>query len=117
MPIGDRIKALRKEAGWSQGELAERIDADARQVSRYENGHFTPSLDAAMRLAEAFDVSLDYLVFDQAPRRALHAPENALGDRLAVVSELDHDDLASLRNIIDGLVAKRRLRLLANDIT
>ena len=117
MPIGDRIKTLRKEAGWSQGELAEHIDADARQVSRYENGRITPSLDAAMRLAEAFNVSLDHLAFDDAPRRPLHAAENVLGDRLAVVSELDADDLTSLRNIIDGLVAKRRLRVLANDIS
>lgn len=117
MPIGDRIKALRKEAGWSQGELAEKTGADARQVSRYENGRITPSLDAAMRIAEAFNVSLDHLTFDNIPRRPLHAAENALGDRLAVVAELDPDDLTALRNVIDGLVAKRRLRVLANDIT
>ena len=117
MPLGDRIKALRKETGWSQGELAEKIDSDARQVSRYENGRITPSLDAAMRIAEAFNVSLDHLVFDDSPRRPLHAAENALGDRLAVVAELDEDDLTSLRNVIDGLVAKRRLRVLADDIT
>ena len=117
MPLGDRIKALRKEAGWSQGELAEKVGTDARQVSRYENGRITPGLDTAMRIAEAFNVSLDHLTFDDVPRRALHAAENVLGDRLAAVSELDDDDLTSLRNVIDGLVAKRRLRVLANDIT
>ena len=117
MPIGDRIKELRKEAGWSQGDLADKTGGDARQVSRYENGRITPSLDAAMRIAEAFNVSLDHLVFDDSPRRPLHAAENALGDRLAVVAELDEDDLTSLRNVIDGLVAKRRLRVLADDIT
>lgn len=69
-----------------------------------------------MRLAEAFNVSLDHLVFDDVPSRPLHAAENALGDRLAVVAELDDDDLTSLRNVIDGLVAKRRLRVLADDI-
>lgn len=115
MPIGERIKTLRAEAGWSQGELADTIGADARQLSRYENGHVTPSLDAAMRLAEAFNVSLDYLTFDDVPRRPLHAAENALGDRLAAVAELDDTDLSSLRNVIDGLVAKRRLRVLANN--
>lgn len=115
VPIGERIKTLRKEAGWSQGELAEKVGGDARQLSRYENGRITPSLDAAMRLAEAFNVSLDHLTFDDVPRRPLHAAENALGDRLAVVAELDDADLTSLRNVIDGLVAKRRLRLLANN--
>lgn len=115
VPIGERIKTLRKEHGWSQGELADKAGADARQVSRYENGRITPSLDAAMRLAEAFNVSLDYLTFDDIPRRALHAADNALGDRLAAVAELDDTDLSALRNVIDGLVAKRRLRLLASN--
>ena len=68
-----------------------------------------------MRLAEAFNVSLDHLTFDDVPRRPLHAAENALGDRFATVAELDETDLSSLRNVIDGLVAKRRLRLLASN--
>lgn len=115
MPIGERIKTLRKEAGWSQSDLADKVGGDARQLSRYEKGRITPSLDAAMRLAEAFNVSLDHLTFDDIPRRPLHAAENALGDRLAAVAELDDTDRSSLRNVIDGLVAKRRLRLLANN--
>lgn len=53
-----------------QTELAQRVGStDARQLSRYENGRITPSLDAVARLAQALDVSLDYLVFDDPPRR------------------------------------------------
>lgn len=47
---GERLKALRTEAGWSQAELAEKIDSDARQVSRYENNKVAPGLEA--RLAD-----------------------------------------------------------------
>ena len=72
MPLGERIKALRKQAGWSQGELAERVSTDASQISRYENGRITPSLDALARIAQALDVSLDHLVFDDIARRPLH---------------------------------------------
>jgi transcriptional regulator with XRE-family HTH domain len=117
MPIGERIKTLRKETGWSQRELADRIGADARQVSRYENGRITPSLDAATRLAEALNVSLDHLVFDDVPRRPLHAPENILGDRLATVAELDPDELGVLASVIDGLVTKKRLRTITGGTT
>jgi transcriptional regulator with XRE-family HTH domain len=46
------LKTLRAEAGWSQTELAEKIDSDGRQVSRYENGRITPSLEALVRIAE-----------------------------------------------------------------
>lgn len=116
MPIGERIKALRKGAGLSQSELAERVGTDARQVSRYENGRITPSLEVAARIAEALDVSMDHLVFEAVPRRPLHGPENALGDRLAAVGELGEEDLASLANVIDGLVAKSRLGTLAGGL-
>jgi len=53
-------------------------------------------------------------LFDQL---SLTSSDAALGDSLATVAELDDDDLGALRNVLDGLVAKRRLRLLANDTT
>ena len=50
------------------------------------------------------------------PRRPLHAAENILGDRLAAIAELSEEDLASLRNIIDAVVAKNHLKALAGRI-
>jgi len=117
VPIGDRIRQLRKERKWSQGDLAAEVGGDAGQISRYENGHIAPSADAIVRLAEALDVSCDYLLLDDAPRRPLQAAENALGDRLSAVAELSAEDLASLRNVIDALVAKSRLKALAGGIS
>lgn len=115
--LGERIKLLRKEAGWSQAELGEKIGVDSQRVSRYENGRIIPSIDAAVRIAEAFNISLDYLLVDTVPRRPLHAAEHNLGDRLAHVGELADDDLAALVNVVDGLVAKTRLKALAGGIS
>lgn len=117
MPLGQRIKALRTEAGLSQAELAEQVGGDARQISRYENGRITPSVDALVRIAEALNVSLDHLVFDDIARRPLHSPENILGDRLASIAELNDDDRSSLLNVIDGLVTKRRVRTVAGGVS
>ena len=116
MPLGERIKELRKEASWSQSELADKVGTDARQISRYENARITPSLDALARIAETLNVSIDHLVFDDIPRRPLHAAENILGDRLAALAELNDDDRHSLLNVIDGLVTKSRLKTLAGGI-
>ncbi len=110
--LGEHIKALRKEAGWSQAELGDKVGTDSQRISRYENGRITPSLDAIVRIAQAFNVSLDYLLVDGVPRRPLHAAEDAFGDRLAVVAELGQDDLAALLNVLDGLVMKSRLKTL-----
>ncbi len=115
-PLGDRVRELRVERHWSQGELADKIGSDARQISRYEHGRITPSVDVAVKLAETFDVSLDYLLVEGAARRPLHAPDHGLGDRLALVGELDDNDRSSLLNVLDGLVAKRRLKVLAGEL-
>ncbi len=117
MALGERIRALRKEAGWSQAELGDKIGTDGGRVSRYEAGRITPSADALVRLAETFNVSIDHLLIDDIPRRSLHAPENILGDRLAAITQLDNDDLAVLNSVIDGLIAKTRLRTLAGGIS
>ncbi|HEX4345396.1 MAG TPA: helix-turn-helix transcriptional regulator [Solirubrobacteraceae bacterium] len=116
MPLGDRIKELRTELGLSQAELAQRVGTtDARQISRYENGRITPSLDAIARLAQALDVSLDYLVFDDQPRRPLHVNDHGLTERLAALAELNPEDRASLLSVLDALLTRTRVRALAND--
>jgi hypothetical protein len=51
------------------------------------------------------------------PPQPLHSAQDTLGDRLAAVAELPPDDLASLLNIIDGLVAKNRLKTLASGMS
>ena len=110
MPLGERIKTLRTEHGWSQGELADKVGTDARQISRYENSRITPSVDVLGRIAEALDVSLDHLVFEDVPRRPLHVAEDALGDRLAGIAELDPQEQDILGGVIDALLTKTRLR-------
>jgi transcriptional regulator with XRE-family HTH domain len=87
--LPERIRALRTENSWSQGQLAERIDAEQAQVSRYESGRAVPSLATVVRLAEAFGVCTDYLLVDDAPRRPFRSAEDALGD-LVTRTRLKH---------------------------
>ncbi|MGH9186027.1 MAG: helix-turn-helix domain-containing protein [Acidimicrobiales bacterium] len=91
--LGERIKQLRAEQRRSQGDLAEKIGADPGQISRYENSHIAPSTNAIVRLAEGRDVSRDFLLVDDAPRRRFRSAEDALGEHLATLAELAVDDL------------------------
>jgi transcriptional regulator with XRE-family HTH domain len=116
MALAHRVKQLRTERGWSQGELAEHVGADPAQISRYENGRITPSADATVRLAEAFDVSCDYLLVADAPRRPFRSAEDVLGDRLATIAELGDHDRELVLSFIDALVTKTRLKALAGGI-
>jgi transcriptional regulator with XRE-family HTH domain len=115
MTLANRVKQLRTEHGWSQSDLAQRIDADPAQISRYENGRITPSADALTRLAHTFNVSCDYLLIDNAPRRPFASPEDTLGDRLHTIHELTTGDQQLVIAFIDALVTKTRLKNLARD--
>ncbi len=56
--LGARIKELRKSRGFSQDELAEKVDIDAKHMSRIEVGGSYPSLDTLDRIAKALGVEL-----------------------------------------------------------
>ena len=56
------IANLRKEKNWSQTDLANQSSVSREMISKYERGIAIPSVDAAKKIADAFGVSLDYLV-------------------------------------------------------
>ena len=60
--FGQRVLAARKKRGWSQPALGERVGTSAAMVSRYERGEMTPSIEVALKIAHAFEVTLDALV-------------------------------------------------------
>ena len=110
MPLGETIKTLRKERGWSQADLVTHVGGDGGQISRYETGKISPSVDVVVKLAEAFDVATDYLLVEGTARRPFRAPTDLLGERLANLDQLSDDDRAALIHIIDGLLANTRVR-------
>lgn len=59
--IGDNIASKRKEKGWTQTELAERVGVNQIQVSRWENGKHLPTLEQFVAIADALNCSLDEL--------------------------------------------------------
>lgn len=60
--IANKITLLRKEKGWSQTDLAKLIGSSREIISKYEKDNVMPSIEMAKKIADAFEVSLDYLV-------------------------------------------------------
>lgn len=60
--INERMFARRKQLKISQQDLAEQIESDQRQVSRYENGVNAPTADVLFRIAVALNTTTDYLL-------------------------------------------------------
>ena len=62
--FGNRLKVVREEKGLKREDIAKQIGTSAAIIGRYERNERTPSVDIAKKIAEAMDVSLDYLVGD-----------------------------------------------------
>ena len=58
------IAELRKKRKWSQADLANKTGISQVMVGKYERGDAIPSLEVAKKIADAFEVSLDFLVGD-----------------------------------------------------
>ena len=58
----NRIKDLREDRDLRQSDLAEATGIDQRTISNYETGKTNPDSDALIKLADFFNVSIDYLV-------------------------------------------------------
>lgn len=61
MKIGNRIITLRRNNGVTQTELGKAIGVGKTTISNYETGYSTPDAETLIRIADYFDVSLDYL--------------------------------------------------------
>jgi putative transcriptional regulator len=51
----NRLRPLRRQRGWSQQDLAERLEVSRQSVNAIETGKYDPSLPLAFRIAELFD--------------------------------------------------------------
>jgi transcriptional regulator with XRE-family HTH domain len=102
MAIGDKIQALRKEHGWSQQQLAKKIGTSGPIVGRYERGEMTPSVEVAKKLADTFDVTLDFLVDNTG--KTSEIKDKAMLNRIMEIQALDTEDQKTIVHVLDSLL-------------
>jgi putative transcriptional regulator len=57
--MNNHLRTLRAERGWSQQDLAERLEVSRQSVNAIETGRYDPSLPLAFKIAELFDLSIE----------------------------------------------------------
>lgn len=62
MSFGQRLKEARKKAKKTQDQVAKFLGLDYSTISKYENNHSQPDNETLARLAEIYDVKVDYLI-------------------------------------------------------
>lgn len=113
--FSERLKYLRENAGWTQKQLAKKLNLTQSTIAYYENDRKKPTLENAKVIAELFNISLDYLfgISDknllvlQEEKKFYSASDNLIED----INSLSPKSLEDLKNYIKLL----RLRDMQND--
>lgn len=100
--IGRNIYELRKKRGWSQSDLARKLDKKASTISSYETDSKTPSVDTIIAMSELFGVSIDELIYGE-NAEVLSTKHLAAEQKRAVADLLQGLTLYNDGNDKDGL--------------
>jgi transcriptional regulator with XRE-family HTH domain len=98
--IGDKITQLRKQKNWSQTELAKQISVSREAIGKYERNEALPSVETAKKIANAFGVTLDFLV-DDATTPSL---DKETVKRINDIQKMDVNTKTVLFNVIDTYI-------------
>lgn len=113
--IGDRVRQLRSERHWSQADLGEKIGVHQKQVSAYERGVNIPSTEVLIKLAETFDVTLDYLAFEtQGQAAKINVQDRELLRRFESLDNAPEHDKVLAKEFLDLIILKNNFQKLAS---
>jgi len=84
MIIGDRLRAMREEKKFSQGDIEKRTGLLRCYISRVENGHTVPAIETLEKMARALEVPLYQLFYDgEEPPELPNLPKRKSADDIA----------------------------------
>jgi transcriptional regulator with XRE-family HTH domain len=98
--IGSKISTLRKEKSWSQGDLAQQIEASREIIGKYERNENLPSIEMVTKMAKAFGVTVDFLIGEG--ENASYDKETV--DRINDIQKMDINTKGILFNVIDTYI-------------
>lgn len=85
MNIADRLKDLRKNAGYSQEQLAEMLEISRQAVSKWESAQGYPDIENVIRLSQIYHVSTDYILLGSKNEAS---PDDVLPEKPEVKREM-----------------------------
>jgi len=84
MIIGERLRVLREEKKFSQGEIEKRTGLVRSYISRVENGHLVPAVETLEKFARALEVPMYQLFYEwRRAAQAAHLPKRKAADDIA----------------------------------
>jgi len=106
MNTGKIIADLREKKGWSQTDLADQSTVSMVMIGKYERDEAVPSIEAAKKIADTLEVSLDYLVGEGVNSKF----DKRTLKRLQYLELLEEDKKKTLLDLIDTYIRDSKAR-------
>jgi transcriptional regulator with XRE-family HTH domain len=110
MNIGEKIKTVREAQNLSQKEISNMVQMDQSQYSKIENGKTDPTTNTLEKIAKALGIELSELFISDKIFKDINSADKTIMEKIRLIEMLDEKEQASIYNIVDGLVASKRLR-------
>ena len=101
--FGVRLKELRKSKKMTQKQLADLVFVDCSSVTKWETGKAYPDFEKQNKLADFFNVSIDYLLGKSDLRNPLDIPEHIEGIADLILRMRSDDEFSDIINKINEL--------------
>lgn len=109
--LGVRIKFLRERSNLTQLELAKFLNVSNSTLSQYENGQRVPSDEIKIKIAEFFNVTIDYLLGQESKKNKGSSEEPPLSEAqqnlISAVSDLSEEDIKKAIDYVELLKLRR----------
>jgi transcriptional regulator with XRE-family HTH domain len=106
MDLGNNIVQLRKQKNMSRDDLGKEVGTSGAIIGRYERNEMSPSVELAKKIADALEVSLDYLVGSS----AFTVKDKKMMHRLELLEKLEDDDRNALLKVVDNYLTTAQLQ-------
>ncbi len=105
MTFGEHITTLRKRKSISQSELGKAVGTSGDIIGKYERDEVKPSVEVAAKIADALEVSLDFLV----GKTNVEIDAKAL-KRLQDIQKLNEQDKSTVFEMVDAFLRDRKAK-------
>lgn len=109
MGFGGRVAVLRDKKGWTQTELGEKIGTSKTMIIRYEKEQMTPSVTIAEKIAQAFGVTVDYLLSGDVPILAI-GEAGSYDKYIRLLEGMSEEDKVHTLAVMEAFVIKAKLK-------
>ncbi len=100
MDFGNKIVELRKKKGLNRDDLGSAVGTSGAMIGKYERDEMTPSVEMAKKIADALDVSLDYLIGSS----SVLIKDKKMAYRLELLDKISDEDRVTILKVMDSLL-------------